>query len=78
VNRLRLDARRTDWLITIALGLATVIWLLAVEGRQGFGRDEGQYFRAGERYWGWFEELATDVGHGQFRRPFTAPVIDRY
>ena len=37
-----------------------MIWLLAVEGRQGFGRDEGQYFRAGERYWGWFEELGDE------------------
>jgi len=78
MRRVQLDARRIDWLITIALALATAIWLLAVEGRQGFGRDEGQYFRAGERYWGWFEELGTDIGHGNFRRPFTAPVIDRY
>jgi hypothetical protein len=76
--RPRLDARRVDWLITAALALATVSWLLAVEGKQGFGRDEAQYFRAGERYWGWFEELGSDIGQGQFRRPFTAPVIDRY
>ena len=59
--RCRLDVRRIDRdrLITAALALATVVWLLAVEGRQGFGRDEGQYFRAGERYWGWFEELGV-------------------
>jgi len=74
----RLDTRRIDGLITFGLALATVIWLLAVEGRQGFGRDEGQYFRAGERYWGWFEELGSNVANGEFKRSFTAPVIDRY
>ena len=74
----RLDTRRIDGLITFGLALATVIWLLAVEGRQGFGRDEGQYFRAGERYWGWFEELGSNVADGEFKRSFTAPVIDRY
>ena len=47
------------------------VWLLAVEGRQGFGRDEGQYFRAGERYWGWFEELAGNLAHGETGRSFT-------
>jgi hypothetical protein len=73
-----LDARRIDWLVTAALALATVIWLLAVEGGQGFGRDEGQYFRAGERYWGWFEELGSNLAHGEIRRSFSAPVIDRY
>jgi hypothetical protein len=75
---LRLDARRIDWLITGALALLAIGWLLAVEGRQGFGRDEGQYFRAGERYWGWFEELAANVGQGELTRSFTRPVIDRY
>ena len=50
MKRFTLDARRIDWLVTLALALAAVIWLLAVEGKQGFGRDEGQYFRAGERY----------------------------
>ena len=73
-----LDARRLDWLITFALALATVFWLLGVEGRQGFGRDEGQYFRAGERYWGWFEELGSNLAHGEIARSFSAPVIDRY
>jgi len=74
----KLDARRIDWLITVALALAAVTWLLAAEGQQGFGRDEGQYFRAGERYWGWFEELGTNLAHGEIRRSFTAPVIDHY
>jgi hypothetical protein len=33
--------------IPVALAVATVVWLLAVEGSQGIGRDEAQYFRAG-------------------------------
>ena len=43
------------WIAPLVLALATSGWLLAVEGRQGLARDEAQYFRAGERYWGWFE-----------------------
>ena len=76
----RLDVRRIDRdrLITAALAIATVIWLLAVEGRQGFGRDEGQYFRAGERYWGWFEELGPTSRTASSGDPSRAPVIDRY
>jgi len=74
----KLDARRADWLITAALAIATMAWLLAVEGRQGFGRDEGQYFRAGERYWGWFEELGSNLAHGELTRSFSAGSIDRY
>jgi hypothetical protein len=75
----RLDVRRfdRDWLITAALAIGTVFWLLAVEGGQGIGRDEGQYFRAGERYWGWFEELGSNIAHGELTRSFSAPVIDR-
>ena len=39
----RLGPRGIDRIITALLALATVLWLLALEGRQGFGRDEGQY-----------------------------------
>ncbi len=71
-------ARRTDRLITFALALGAVIWLLGVEGRQGFGRDESQYMRAGERYWGWFEELGSNLEHGHPGRSFAPSAIDRY
>src|SRR3954453_7299125 len=76
----RLDVRRIDRdrLITGVPPPATGVWLLAVEGGQGIGRDEGQYFRAGERYWGWFEELGSNIAHGELRPSFSAPVIDRY
>jgi hypothetical protein len=75
---IRLSSRAVDRLITAALALLTVSWLLSVEGRQGFGRDEGQYFRAGERYWGWFEELGDNLARGQLRQSFTVSGIDRY
>ena len=45
------------WMVPLLLAMATSGWMLAVEGRQGLARDESQYFRAGERYWGWFEAL---------------------
>ncbi len=78
IGMMRLDRRRADWLITAVLALGTVTWLLAVEGRQGIGRDEAQYFRAGERYWGWFSELGDNLAHGRPGRSFTASSIDRY
>jgi hypothetical protein len=70
--------RRRDRLVALGLGVVTVAWLLAVEGKAGFGRDEGQYMRAGERYWGWFEELADNLKHGKASRSFTQAGIDRY
>ncbi|MDB4979695.1 MAG: hypothetical protein JWM82_447 [Myxococcales bacterium] len=74
----RLSVRARDRLVTALLALMTVTWLLAVEGGQGFGRDEGQYFRAGERYWGWFEELAHNIGEGHPGRSLTPEGLDRY
>jgi hypothetical protein len=73
-----LSPRAVDRLITVALALAAVTWLLAVEGKQGFGRDEGQYMRAGERYWGWFEELSDNLARGQIARSFSTSGIDHY
>jgi hypothetical protein len=74
----RLGTLARDRLVMAVLALATVTWLLAVEGRQGFGRDEGQYFRAGERYWGWFEELALNLRDGHPGRSFAPASLDRY
>jgi hypothetical protein len=67
-----------DRIFTALLFAATVAWLLAVEGRQGFGRDEAQYFRAGEHYWGWFEELGQNLLAFHPGRSFSAAGIDRY
>ena len=67
-----------DRLIALGLGIATVAWLLVAEKNEGFGRDEGQYMRAGEHYWGWFEELADNIKHHALARSFTQPGIDKY
>ncbi len=74
----RLSVRSRDRLVTALLALMTVTWLLAVEGGQGFGRDEGQYFRAGERYWGWFAELGHNIAEGHPGLSFTPSDLDRY
>jgi hypothetical protein len=66
------------WIVPLVLALATSGWLLAVEGRQGLARDEAQYFRAGERYWGWFEELGAAVRAGKPGRAFSRAVVDSY
>lgn len=70
--------RARDRLIAAVLAVLTVAWMLAVEGQQGIGRDEAQYMRAGEHYWGWFAELADNVREGHTRRSFTPKAIDRY
>jgi hypothetical protein len=55
---------RREWLLPLVLAIATSSWMVAVEGRQGIGRDESQYFRAGERYWGWFESVWNNLREG--------------
>lgn len=74
----RLGRRGLDRLIAGLLALGAITWLLAVEGREGFGRDEAQYFRAAEHYWGWFAELADNIEAGHPRRSFTPSDLDRY
>ena len=44
----------------------------------GFARDEGYYFRAGELYVRWFDELPDAWRDGEPLRPFTREVIDRH
>ncbi len=70
--------RRVDGLFALALFVLTAGWMLGVEGRQGIGRDEVQYFRAAERYWGWFEALAQNVKTGRLAQSFTAAGINPY
>ena len=71
-------ARGRNRIVASVLFLGVVGWLLATEGTEGFGRDEAQYMRAGERYWGWFEELGRDVRDGHPGRAFAAAAIDHY
>ena len=67
---------RREWLLPLLLAVATSTWMLAVEGRQGIGRDESQYFRAGERYWGWVESVWTNLRQGHPARAFTRAAVD--
>jgi hypothetical protein len=67
---------RREWLLPLVLAVATSSWMLGVEGRQGIGRDESQYFRAGERYWGWFESAWKDIRHGRFAHAFSRAQVD--
>ena len=73
-----MSERRRDQLVAGVLALVTVGWLLAVEGTQGIGRDEAQYFRAGERYWGWFESGVQNLRDGHFGRTFSRSGIDAF
>ena len=67
---------RREWMLPLLLALATSSWMLAVEGRQGIGRDESQYFRAGEHYWGWFELVWKELRDGHPGRAFTRSGVD--
>ena len=67
---------RREWRLPLVLALATSMWMLAVEGRQGIGRDESQYFRAGEHYWGWFESVWRNLKEGHPDRAFTRGAVD--
>jgi hypothetical protein len=69
---------RLDGLYAVLLVLLTVSWMLSVEGRQGIGRDEAQYFRSAERYWGWFETLAANIQAGRPGQSFSRAGIEAY
>ena len=67
---------RREWLLPLFLAVATSSWMVSVEGRQGIGRDESQYFRAGERYWGWFESVWNNLRAGHPGRAFSRASVD--
>jgi hypothetical protein len=70
--------RRLDAFVAFVLAAATVLWMLGLEGNQGIGRDEAQYFRAAERYWGWFEQLAENAKTGRLRQSFSRAGIEPF
>ncbi len=72
----RSSRMRWEWLLPLVLAVATSSWMLSVEGRQGIGRDESQYFRSGERYWGWFESVWKNLREGYPGRAFTRAAVD--
>jgi hypothetical protein len=65
-------------IIAVGLFVLSVGWLLSVEGRQGIGRDEAQYFRAAERYWGWFEQLGRNLAAGRVGDSLSRAGIERH
>lgn len=73
-----MTGRLRDLALAAGLALTTVTWMLAVEGRQGIGRDEAQYFRAGERYWGWFDSALENLQQGRVGSSFRRAGIDPY
>jgi hypothetical protein len=72
------SSRLQKWIVALCLALGTVTWLLCTEGKQGIGRDEAQYMRAGEHYWGWFAELADNAKARRIGASFTQDGIDRF
>lgn len=71
-------ARRADLVIGVLLFLGTVLLVGATSDGVGFTRDEGYYFKAGDQYWGWFEELGRSVAGGELSRPFDKAIIDKH
>jgi hypothetical protein len=69
---------RRDWIIGLVLAVGTVACLLSVEGRQGIGRDEAMYFRAGERYLGWFEGLWRNGQAGRLGASFSRATLEEH
>lgn len=67
-----------DWLIALVLCLGTTLVLLLAGRNQGFTRDEGYYFDAGEQYWAWFGEVGDAVAAGHPERAFNRRSIDRW
>ena len=65
-------------MIPAILFILTVAWLLGVEGRQGIGRDEAQYFRAGERYYGFFESAWNHLREGHPGKAFSQSNVDAF
>ncbi len=68
---------RRDKFVAAGLGAGYLLALLLTMG-QGFTRDEGYYFKAGELYSHWFDELAEETRAGQPWRAFRRAVIDRH
>jgi hypothetical protein len=71
------ETRLRDYLVALLLLAATCAALGWAQRDQGVMRDEATYFQAGERYWGWFEELADTISSGK-GKPFSGPIIARY
>ncbi len=69
--------RITDRMVAGSIFVATVLLLLATTD-VGFTRDEGFYFRAGQLYVGWFEDLWANLWAGDLAASFSQENIDQH
>lgn len=67
-----------DYLFALLLWVASTTTLGLAQRSMGVMRDEGMYFHAAERYWGWFAELSDNIKANQWRKSFSVEAIDRY
>jgi hypothetical protein len=67
-----------DYLIALALLLATFGALGLAQRSQGVMRDEGTYFDAARQYWGWFDTLVESWRGETTTRPLRAGTITRH
>jgi hypothetical protein len=70
--------RGRDYLVALLLLAGSAGALGLAQRDVGVMRDEATYFQAGERYWGWIEELLDSVGTGRSGTLFGRVAIARY
>ena len=70
--------RGRDYLLALGLCAASVGVLGLAQRDQGVMRDEATYFEAGERYWGWFADLADNLAAGRTKNSFSARSLATY
>lgn len=67
-----------DWLVALLLFCGSFSALAVAQKDQGVMRDEGTYFDAAERYWGWFEELGDNIATGSIGKSFQSANLQRH
>jgi hypothetical protein len=72
------QVRGRDYLVALLLLAGSAAALGVAQRDQGVMRDEATYFQAGERYWGWFEEVAAAKKRGHVLDAAAPKVIERY
>ena len=70
--------QQIDRMIGIFLFIGTVLLLASTSDAIGFTRDEGYYFKAGEKYFGWFRVVGESFVAGQWLAPFQASVLEKH
>lgn len=70
--------QKVDRAIAGALFVGTVLLLAVTSDAIGFTRDEGYYFKAGEKYFAWFRLVGESFATGQWLAPFQASVLEQH